>query len=370
MRVATLTEEQQTFRDVTRHLLESESSPTKVRALTEARQPYDPKLWAVGGELGWYGLEAAEKFGGSGQSFYEASLVLHELGRTTTPGPYLSQMLAVAALCAVPDHPVADAWLERLVAGEAIGAVVLGTVDPTGQLDIPIKATTSGEVTTLIGTQSNLLDVGLADLVVIAAESEDGPVLIALDEPHDALSAAQRPTHDRTRQLYDIALEGAEVPGTRVLASGNHAQAVINGLWYRAAAGLALDSAGGAAKVVEMTVDYTTNRVQYGRVIATFQAVKHTVSDMFVESEVARVASETAAREIVAGSDAMRYWASVAKARACDAYSKAAGDALQMHGGIGMTWEFDLHFWLKRAKLNQALCGQSDAHRARVTRLV
>lgn len=370
MQVTTLTDEQTALRDVTRDVLATESNPAAVRQLTESGTPFSEKLWTMAGELGWLGMEAPESAGGSGQTFYETSLVLRELGRATTPGPFLSQALVVAALNAVPDHPVAAAWLERLCSGEAKGAVAVGVLDLRGHLELPISAVTSGAGIRLDGRQADVPDIGLADLVLVAAKAEDGPVVVAVPAPTEALAPEWQPTHDRTRRLYDIALDGVEVPATNVVAIGDQARSLIDLMWHRACTGIALDGVGGAAKVLEMTVGYTAQRVQYGRVIATFQAVKHTCADMFVESEVARIASDAAVLEIVAGSEAQRYWSSVAKFRAADAYAQAAGDALQMHGGIGMTWEFDLHYWLKRAKLNVALYGHSDVHRARVSQLV
>jgi alkylation response protein AidB-like acyl-CoA dehydrogenase len=138
----------------------------------------------------------------------------------------------------------------------------------------------------------------------------------------------------------------------------------------RAATGLAVDSVGGAGRVVEMAVEYATQRHQFGRPIGAFQAVKHMCADAFLAAEIARVAADAAVVEIVTGGPRREYWSSVAKFRSADAYAGTAGDALQIHGGIGMTWEFDLHLWLKRAKLNQAILGSSAAHRARVARMV
>jgi len=371
MQVTALTDEQQALRDVTRDVLDTESPPSAVRVLTDGHTPVDDKLWRIGGELGWFGLESPESAGGSGQTFLETAIVLRELGRAAAPGPFLSQVITTAVLGSVPDHPISRSWLDRLCAGEARGAVVLGVLDAAGRRQLPIRAERTGGGVTLRGRQTDVPDVDLADVVLVAAAGEDGPILAAVTEPRDALGAVWQPTHDRTRRLVDVTLDGVSVSSAAILAEGPNAAALLDAAWQRGIVGLALDGAGGAAVLVERTVGYTSQRVQYGRPIATFQAVKHTCADMFVESEVARIAADAAVLEIVAGDEAgRRFWSAVAKFRACDAYAKVAGDALQMHGGIGMTWEFDLHIWLKRAKLNQALWGSSDAHRAVVTRLV
>jgi len=366
LQITKLTPEQQALSEVTRDVLAKESSPSKVRDITESRSPFDRNLWKIAGDLGWHGIEVSAKLGGSAQSFIEASLVLRELGRTTTPGPYLSHQLALRALDSYPEHPAAATWMERLVSGEAVAAVALGVLDRRGVARPDFKADARGGGLVLNGIARDVPDVGHADLAVIAAMIDSDPVVLAADISTTPLNVTWQPTHDRTRSLFDVEASGVEINSAAVLARGRAAGALLEDLWRRAATGIALDAVGGAAKALEMTVAYTSQRVQYGRVIATFQAVKHTCADMFVESEVARIAADAATLEIAAGGQRRDFWSSVAKFRAADAYAQVAGDALQMHGGIGMTWEFDLHYWLKRAKLNQVLYGSSDAHRARV----
>jgi alkylation response protein AidB-like acyl-CoA dehydrogenase len=370
MQVTTLTDEQAALQEVSREVLENEAGAARVRALTEAETPFDTKLWATTAEIGWHGLEVPEPHGGSGQTFHEVALVLRELGRAATPGPYLSHWLATAGLVAAIDSSAAADWLPRLTSGDAIGAVQLGTMDLYGNRSITITASRATDGIALAGSQADVLDIGLADLVLVAARGEDGPVIVAVDRAASGLRAEWVKTHDRTRRLYDVTFDGVTVSPEALVAEGPLAAATLASLWDRAAVGVALDGVGGAAHLLAITVDYTSQRVQFGRPIATFQAVKHTCADMFVEAEVARIATDAAVLEIVHGGDRQHYWSSVAKFRAGDAYSQVAGDALQMHGGIGMTWEFDLHYWLKRAKLGKALFGSSDAHRARVARLV
>lgn len=370
MQVTKLTDEQHALLEVTRNVLEDESGPAQVRELTETGKSYSRRLWSMTAEIGLLGLEVPESAGGSGQTYHETALVLRELGRAATPGPYLSHTLAVSALNGVPAHQLSTSWLERLALGDAVGAVVLGTVDHAGYTRLGVSASKSGAGIRLNGVELDVPDIGDADLVVVAARTDDGPLLVGIPDPAARLGPVWQPTHDRTRRLFDVTFADVEIPSDDVLAVGDHAQQLIDELSDRGATGIAFDSVGGLSRVLDMTVEYTSQRVQYGRIIATFQAVKHTCADMYVETEVARIAADAAALEIVAASDARRYWSSVAKFRGGDAYARCAGDALQMHGGIGMTWEFDLHFWLKRAKLNQALYGRPDAHRARVARLI
>ena len=370
MQLTTLTDEQAALQSVSREVLENEAGPRRVRELAETETSFDEGLWNTTAELGWQGLEVPEAHGGSGQSFLEVSIVLREVGRAATAGPYLSHFAAVGGLVAAGDHAMATSWLPRLASGESVGAVLLGTMDLYGERRPSVTASLGGSGIVLNGAQSDVLDVGLADVVLVAAKAEDGPLVVAVDRQSSGLQTSWTKTHDRTRRLYDVEFQALSLPAGAVIARGAAASALIDELWDRAAVGCAIDAVGGAAHVLGMTVSYTSERVQYGRPIATFQAVKHTCADMYVESEVARIATDAAVLEIASGGARRAYWSSVAKFRAGDAYAKAAGDALQMHGGIGMTWEFDLHYWLKRAKLGQALFGNSDAHRARVTRLL
>ncbi len=366
MPIIELTDVQQALREVARDVLTDRSAPAQVRAWADDPHGFDPDLWLLAGELGWFGLEVSEALGGSGQGLLETSLLLRELGRTTTPGPYLSQSLAVTALLARTDHEAAGAWLPRLAAGEAIGAVGLGTLDQLGRPTIGITAasTPGGRSVVLSGRAHLVPDAGSAHLLVLVAEDARSPIVVALTEPQTRCAITWRPTTDQTRRLYDVELDHVEVAADHVLVEGDAARALVAQLWRRAAVGIALDSVGGAAKVLEMTVAYTSQRVQFGRPIATFQAVKHLCADMLVEVETARIATDAAVLALGTGAPDGAYWAALAKARSGDAGAQVAGDGLQLHGGIGMTWEFDLHLWLKRAKLNQALYGSSDSHRA------
>lgn len=367
MQITKLTAEQNALADVARGVLSKQSDPAHVRQLTETRQHYDRDLWKTAGQLGWHGLETPADRGGSDQTFLETSLVLRELGRATTPGPYLSQQLALHALNSQPEHPIARRWTEGLAQGDHIGAVILGTLDRQGRIQPAFRGGASTASTlTLGGKVTDVPDVGCADIVIVAATIDDLPAIVAVPLADIAFAITWRATHDRTRALYDVEATNTQVDRAAILATGAQAQTILIQLWQRAATGIALDAAGGASKAVELTVNYTSQRVQYGRVIATFQAVKHTCADMFVESETARIAADAATLEIATNGPRQNFWASVAKFRAADAYAQVAGDALQMHGGIGMTWEFDLHYWLKRAKLNQVLYGNSDSHRSRV----
>ncbi|TDB95184.1 acyl-CoA dehydrogenase [Actinomadura sp. 7K534] len=366
-----LTSEQRMLQEVAREMLDAGSAPDAVRRSGGTEYGFDEALWRKAADLGWFGLEVPEEAGGAGGTYLETSIVLREIGRYATPGPYLPHSLALAAMAAAPDSAPAGRWLDSLLSGEAIGAVILPIVAADGRTRYPVRAVESRPDTELrlAGSVTDVPDLGVADVVVVAADGPDGPGVFAIPAEEASFRPVWTPTHDRTRRLYRLDLDRCAVAEEWRLATGRDAARLVDSLMWRAATGLALDGVGGAGHVVETAVEHAKEREQFGRPIGAFQAVKHMCADAFLEAETARVAADAAVMEIAGAGPRRAYWSSVARFRAADAYARAAGDALQVHGGIGMTWEFDLHIWLKRAKLNRAIFGSCDAHRARVARI-
>lgn len=350
-----LSTEQEDLQRLAADLFAKESPPDAVRRVAAEEPGYDVALWRRCADLGLLGLEAPEELGGGGQSAVETSLVLAGIGSAVVPGPYLSQFLCVAALNACPAGERRDGWLAALAGGEVVGAVV-----PEGR----VRAD-GGSGGVLSGDAGVVLDAPVASLLVVAAEGSDGPVVCGVDV--EAVSVTPVPMVDVTRRAGRVRFDG--VAGAPVLAQGEQARRVIDRMRCVAAAWIAVDSVAGAAATLERTVDYVSNRHQFGRPIGTFQAVKHRCADMFVWVETARVAADAAVRRLAAGEPA-DYWCSAAKAVAAGNYAKVAGSAVQLHGGIGFTWDYDLHLWLKRAKLNESLFGDTEEHRARVARWI
>lgn len=355
-----LSNEQEDLQRLASDLFAKESPPDAVRRVAGEEPGYDVALWKRCADLGLLGLEAPEELGGGGQGAVETSLVLAGIGSAVVPGPYLSQFLCIAALNACAPGERRDGWLAALAGGEVVGAVV-----PEGRLR---AGGVGGGDAVVSGDAGVVLDAPVASLFIVAAESEDGPLLVGLEGD---IPVTPVPMVDMTRRAGRVRFDG--VAGGSVLAHGEEARRVLDRLRQVAAAWVAVDSVAGAAATLERTVDYVSNRHQFGRPIGTFQAVKHRCADMFVWVETARVATDAAVRRLAAGEppDHMTdYWCSAAKAVAASAYAKVAGDAVQLHGGIGFTWDYDLHLWLKRAKLNEALFGDTEAHRARVARWI
>lgn len=364
-----LSTEQEDLQRLAADLFAKESPPDVVRRVAGEEPGYDAALWKRCADLGLLGLEAPEELGGGGQSAVETSLVLAGAGSAVVPGPYMSQSLCVAALNACPGGDRRDGWLSALAGGEVIGVVVPPPLGRDGLAEVRVRAEGSGGAV-LSGDAGVVVDAPVASLLIVATEGPDGPVVCGFDgDALGAVSVTPVPMVDVTRRAGRVRFD--RVAGASVLAHGDEARGVIDRARQVAAAWIAVDSVAGAAATLERTVEYVSNRKQFGRPIGTFQAVKHRCADMFVWVETARVAAEAAVQRLAGPPDDMTdYWCSAAKAVAAGAYAKVAGSAVQLHGGIGFTWDYDLHLWLKRAKLNESLFGDTEAHRARVARWI
>lgn len=319
-----LNEEQQMLREVSRSMLSTACTPQLIRTLADAARDVDDKLWQRGCELGWSSLIVPEELGGAGQGLVELCLVAEEIGRAAAPGPYVETALVAAAAAA----------------GGAPSAVVDQLADGS------LRAT-------VVDTPDLVHAAGASDLALVL----DGePRLVRL------ASTRRHTTIDQTRGWYSVDLD--EVTETIPLA--------IDGDRWRAAMTVltAADALGTGEQLLAMTVAYTTVREQFGRPIGSFQAVKHKAAEMLITLKGVRAAVYRAAMALDAHADDAALWASVAKATASDGIAQVAGDALQLHGGIGFTWEHDLHLFLRRAKVDQAVWGNASAHYEKVGALV
>ncbi|HET6910741.1 MAG TPA: acyl-CoA dehydrogenase family protein [Mycobacteriales bacterium] len=365
-----LTGEQEALKHLAADLFAKESPTEAVRRFASEEPGYDQSLWERCADLGLLGLEVPEELDGAGQGMRESSLVLAEIGARVVPGPYLSQYLCISALLACPPSASRDGWLAALGSGETVGAVVPAALGRGGLPELEARARPApGGGLLLSGGVGFVLDAPSASLLVVAADGGDGaPVLVGVDGASlAAASVTDVPLVDMTRRAAAVGFDDVGVNGDAVLASGEQAEEVLDRLRCLSGALIAVDSVAGASAALARTVAYVSNRHQFGRPVGTFQAVKHRCADMFVSVETARVATDAAVGRLASGEPA-DYWCSAAKAVAAGAYAKVAGNAVQLHGGIGFTWDYDLHLWLKRAKLNESLFGDTRSHRARIAR--
>ncbi|MCS7480606.1 acyl-CoA dehydrogenase family protein [Umezawaea endophytica] len=335
-----MTTERLALRDSVRALLAKHSD---VRAAMVSPGGYDTDLWArLCGDIGVAGLAIPEVYGGLGAGLAEAHVVLEELGRTLTPAPLLgSAVVAAQALLATGDERACHRWLPGIADGTTIAALAWAGAD--GRWDPDDVAVTASD--TLDGTAHYVLDGDLADVLLVAARAFDGTTLWEVDPAQDGVAREHVPTMDPTRRLATVTLTGAV--GRRLgPAALPHVRDV-------ACAALSAEQVGTAARCLELTVEHTSTRVQFGRPIGTFQALKHRMADLHVLVETARSASGAADDPVSTA---------VAKVHCSEALCRVAAEMVQLHGGIAITWEHDAHLYFKRAHGSALLFGGPAEH--------
>jgi alkylation response protein AidB-like acyl-CoA dehydrogenase len=347
-----LSDDQVALREAAADLLDGLASPARVRAHSEGTDLFDPALWAAMVEQGWLGVELAEESGGLGLGAVELAVLLEEIGRHVAPAPFRSAALAIGA-CARAGR---DGAVAALLSGEHHACIAWSR-----RADA-VTATPDGDTWTLTGRPDPVVDGPGADLAIVPALAPDGPALFAV-----SLSEHGRPPResamDLTRALGWLHLD--RTPAER-LGGADAVDALVD----RGAAFAAAEMLGSASRVLEMATDYAKERVQFGRPIGSFQAVKHRCADMLVDVEGMRSTVYWASWCIGADDPDASIAASTAKTWCSDASKRVMASGLQVHGGIGFTWEHDLHFFLKRAQLDQLAFGDSTYHRQRLTALV
>ena len=357
------TEEQEELRKTVRAFLEAKSPESAVREQMETDAGYDAAVWGqMGEQLGLQGLAIPEEFGGSGYTFVELGIVLEEQGRALLCAPFFSTVvLAANALLHSGDDAAKAAHLPGIASGETIAT--LAFTEPSGKWDesgITTEATASGDGWTLDGVKSFVLDGHTASLIIVAARTANGVSLFTVAGDAAGLTRTALSTMDQTRK--QAKLEFAGTPATLLGAEGE-GWAVLSTVLDLAAVGLAAEQVGGAQKVLEQAVEYAKVRVQFGRPIGSFQAIKHKCADMLLEVESAKSAAYYGMWCAAEQNDELPSVASLAKAYCSEAYFHATAENIQIHGGIGFTWEHPAHLYFKRAKSSELLFGDPTYHR-------
>ncbi|HEU5083643.1 MAG TPA: acyl-CoA dehydrogenase family protein [Acidimicrobiales bacterium] len=320
--------------------------------------------WAQLASAGWLGLEVPEDCDGAGATFAEVAVVLEEMGRAATASPYLGTSLGVGALCAVEPTDVVRDLLRRVAGGEAAVAVALTAGGDQVDLRPPFRLEASGGPR-LRGEAAFVVDAPVAHRLLLLAADPDGvPVLVSVDQATAAVTP--QPVLDATRSLGAVVADGAPVDEADVWRFTDDPVAGAQRLLDRAAVAVACDSIGLAEAMLDATVAYAGVRRQFDRPIGSFQAVKHQCADMLVQLTVGRRLLDEAVAAVAEGSPDAGTAASRAKSFVSAAAVDVVGAAMQLHGGIGYTWESGIHVHLKRAVLDRALFGSPSAHRRRL----
>jgi len=329
--------------------------------------------WQVLAGADWLGLEVAAELGGADATFAEAAVIAEELGRAVARSPYLGAVvMSVGTLNELQPNALRDRLLSEIAAGAVISAAVLGSGNGLASAGQPppfrLERIAAGAV--LHGQASFVPDAASAGSLLLLAAGQDGsPVIVRTDPGVPGLTVTKQPVLDATRSLGLVSAAGAEVSPDCVWQFAGDARAASRRLLDRAAVAVACDSLGLSEAMLAATVGYARVRQQFGRAIGSFQAVKHACADMLVQIRVARELVAEAVQQVAdreCADDEATVAASMAKSSACDAAVSIAGKAMQLHGGIGYTWESGIHVYLKRAILNRELFGSPAAHRRRL----
>ena len=359
-------DEQRALRTAVRKFSAENFDEATVRRLMESEPRFDPSVWRrLGTELGVLGMSVPEADGGVGGSLVDQAVAVEEFGAVLACGPMFGTVyLAIPALVACPAGPTRDDLLAALVEGERTAAFAVA--DRAGAFE-PSAVTVTADGDVLTGTVQRVVDADSADELLVAATGSGGVGLYAVAAEGPGVRRTPLVTMDLTRPQATVTLDGA---AARLLAGPDEAERVITHALQVGAALLAVEQVGAAQHLLDLSVDYAKSRLQFGRQIGSFQAIKHKLADMLVDLEHARSAAYHAVWALSDGSDDPALAASIAQALSSAALQRIAADTIQVHGGIGFTWEHQAQLYFKRAATDAALLGSAEQHRCRVADLV
>jgi alkylation response protein AidB-like acyl-CoA dehydrogenase len=356
-------EEQEELRRSVRRFLEDKSPISEVRRLMETTEGFDLAVWEqMANQLGLQGLAIPEEYGGSGFGYVELIVVLEEMGASLLCAPYYASVaLAANAVLSSGDEGAKKDLLPGIASGETVATLALTEDSGRWDLDaITLAAAPAGDGWKLDGHKMFVIDGHNADLVLVGARTPKGLSLFAVESGAAGLTATALATMDQTRK--QARLEFSSTPARLVGEEGGAAPGLSRTLDLAAVA-LAAEQVGGAQRCLDMAVEYAKTRIQFGRPIGSFQAIKHKCADMLLEVESAKSAAYYAGWAAAEDSDELPVVASLAKSYCSEAYFHAAAENIQIHGGIGFTWEHDAHLYFKRAKSSELMLGDPSYHR-------
>ena len=364
------TDEQEELRSTARDFLAEHSSSEQVRKAMESEAGFDPQVWKqIGTELGWPALLVPEAYGGLGLSYVELVALLEVCGEALLCAPFFSTVcLGGNALLQAGTGAQKEHYLPALAEGRLI--TTLAFTEAGGRWDaagIQATARRDGGEWVLSGTKTFVPDGSVADLLIVAAREGDEVRLFAVPSDAPGLQREALATMDQTRRQARVVLDDVRLPEDALMSGG---EAALEKTLQLAAVALSAEQVGGAQRCLDAAVEYAKERVQFGRPIGSFQAIKHKCADMMVLVESARSASYYAGCVAAEDTDELPMVASLAQAVCSDAYFRCAAESLQIHGGVGVTWEYDVHLYFKRAKSSETFLGDASWHRERVATMI
>jgi alkylation response protein AidB-like acyl-CoA dehydrogenase len=369
-------EEQEMLRQSARQFLETECPMTYVRKMMEDDTGYSAEQWTKMAELGWTGLIFPEEHGGAGLNMVDLVVVLEEMGRVVMPGPYFATVLLGGLAVQLGGTPAQQKkYLPAIAAGTL--KATLAQVEESGRWDaegIALAAKKDGKDFVLSGTKLFVHDAHNADVLIVPARTSGkgatGVTLFLVDAKQAGVKTTLLKTMDQTRKLCEVGFDGVRLGKDAVLGKLGKGWPLLDRLVDSAKVALCAEMCGGAQKVLEMSVEYAKVREQFGRPIGSFQAIQHKCANMMVQVESAKSATYYAAWAVANDVPEAHLAACMAKAYCSDAYRYVSAEGIQIHGGIGFTWEHDMHLYFKRAKGSEVTFGDATWNRELVAQLV
>ena len=367
------TSDQQLLKNSARAFLDEHCKAATVRALWADPRGESEAMWKEMAQLGWLGLSLPEAFGGSDLGMVETALLLEEMGRASYPGPYLPTLLVATAINQAGTDAQKERWLPAVCAGgvHATAALLDGELSWAPEA-IAAQAERSRDGWKLSGTKPFVPWAHIADVMLVPAQTPEGLTVFLVDPRAGGISQTPVTGMDLSTRWVNLTFDGVDVAADDVLGwPGNgEASQQLEALIRIGAVGAAAEMLGAARRCLDMAVEYAKVREQFGQPIGSFQAIRHKCAEMLLEVENSHAAVYYAAWALDAKAEDADLAASVAKAYVGDASRKVCGEAIQVHGGIGFTWEYDLHLYFKRAKALEVQYGDADYHRELITRRV
>lgn len=367
-----LSKPQKLLQGSARDFLARECKPARVRELMETETAHDEKLWQAIADQGWTGLNIPEEHGGLGLGLVELAVVAEEMGRACLPGAFISTLTAAALIERAGSVEQRAKYLEQIAAGRLKATIAFLEEGANWDADaVNLKASRDGGKFSVTGKKLFVPDAGVADLLICVAREGDSLMLLPVERGAANLRVNLMPSMDGTRKVYEVNFEGVIVPQADALRGADgDARRALDGALEVATAALCAEMVGGMGWILDTTVEYAKTRQQFGRPIGSFQAVQHGCADMLLMTESARSAAYYAAWALTEGDASASGAVSIAKAYCSDAFREVGNRGVQVHGGIGFTWEHDLQLYYKRSKSSETLFGDATFHRERIARLV
>lgn len=358
-------EEQDLLRQSAADFLRNECPMSYVRQMMEDERGYADEVWNKMAELGWMGLVVPEEHGGAGLSMVDLVVVLEEMGKVVLPGPFFSTV-ALGGLCvqAAGNEEQKKALLPGMASGQT--TLTLACLEENARWDeagINLSAEKNGGGYVLNGVKLFVSDAHVADHIICAARTSEGVALFLLDRQQAGLGTRLLKTMDQTRKLCAVTLENVHVGADALLGAPGQGWDVLSRVINQSKVALSAEMCGGAQQVLDMSVEYAKVREQFGRPIGSFQAIQHKCADMLVQVEGAKSATYYAAWAVSNDTSDAALAAAMAKAYCSDAYRQVTSEGIQVHGGIGFTWEHDMHIYFKRAKGSEVTFGDATWNR-------